>query len=64
MKLVKIPGYRYINPENVSEVFLKDNDMNTHIKMKDGTILKVFPDHGDDKYQALERTVKLLCSTK
>ncbi len=64
MKLVKIPGYHYINPEHVIELYLKDNDMNTHIRMKDGTILKVYPDHGDDKFQTIERMAKILCSTK
>ena len=60
MKLVKITESCWINPEDVSGVFLPTDQLNVIVGMRTGEKHYVAADYGKSMRQTFDRVVKLI----
>ena len=58
--LVKLTDQDYVNPEDVTNVYVREYNEHTFVRMRDGTEYSVYPPHGMLKHQNLERIIKLI----
>jgi hypothetical protein len=58
--LVKLTDQDYVNPEDVSSVYVREYNEHAFVKMRDGTEYSVYPLYGMMKHENLNRIVKLI----
>ena len=51
--LVKLSDSDYVNPEDVSNVYVREFNDHTFVRMRDGTEYSVYPQYGMMKYENL-----------
>lgn len=60
MMLVKLTDQDYVNPEDVSNVYVREHNEHTFVRMRDGTEYSVYPPYKMSKHENLDRIVKLI----
>ncbi len=58
--LVKLTDQDYVNPEDVSNVYVREFNEHTFVRMRDGTEYSVYPPYGMTKYQNFDRIIKIM----
>jgi hypothetical protein len=60
MMLVKLTDQDFINPEDVTNVYVREYNEYTFVRMRDGTEYSIHPPYGMMKYENLDRIIKLI----
>ena len=58
--LVKLTDQDYVNPEDVTNVYVREYNEHTFVRMRDGTEYSVLPPYGMMKYENLDRIIQLI----
>lgn len=58
--LVKLTDNDYVNPNDIVNVYVREHNDHTFVRMRDGTEFSIHPPYGMLKYQNLDRVIALV----